>query len=305
MTFEQDNLKLAELFEFVKNEDGYELKRYLRPDDSAVTEIAIPPKFRYVNVVSVAANAFKDAFFLKTVRMPETVLRVGDNAFEYCSALENITLSPRIKIIPIGMFDSCRSLKRVELPESVGVIRSQAFFHCSELEEVVMPKNGCLIRYRAFDDCPELRRVILQEGAEYLFSRNRLFAFYAFLDCPKLPAEMLLYSLIGTNDLTRPFKFDEYLDWDTALRRDVFELALQHDSFREIDKRDLFRSIIDRNLIELLPLASGMLDEALTETLADYSAERGKTEITAWLLNHRSGGKEKTAAEKIDEEFDL
>ncbi len=67
----------------------------------------------------------------------------------------------------------------------------------------------------------------------------------------------------------------------------------------------IFTSIIDRNLIELLPLAAGMLDNSLSETLADYSAEHGKTEITAWLLNFKNGDGEKSIAEKISERFEL
>ncbi|MCM1165124.1 MAG: leucine-rich repeat domain-containing protein [Lachnospiraceae bacterium] len=298
MTFEQDNLKLAELFEFARVEDGYELKRYLRPDDSSVTEIAIPPKFRYVNVVSVAKFAFRGSIHLKSIYVPETVRRIGERPFEYCRSLENITLPSGLKITN-GLFNLCTALKRVELPEGVDVVRAYTFLACSELEEVVLPKET-LLNSPTFVDCPKLRSVIFPGGNNTVMMTGNV-----FVRCPLLPAETLMYPLIGTNDLNRPFKFGEFFDWDTALRRDVFELAIQHDSFREIDKRELFRSIIDRDLIEFLPLASGMLDEALTETLADYSAEQGKTEITAWLLNHRSGEAEKTAAEKINEKFDL
>lgn len=299
MNFEQDNLRLAELFEFVRTEDAFELKRYLQSNNSGITELEIPERFRFVRVGSVAPRAFKDAVYLKSVSVPETVRRIGRGVFENCSSLENISLPKGLRITDGGLFGRCRSLKRVELPTGTDIIRPNTFSQCSELEEVVLPKTHCIIHGGAFSDCPKLRSVVFPEDEMITLLGA------AFNNCPLLPASVMMYSLIGVNDLNTPFAYNAHFDWNTALRRDVFELALQHDSFRHVGKATLFQSIIDRDLIELLPLAAGMLDNSLLEMLADYSAGLGKTEITAWLLNLKGGGKEKSAAEKIDEMFDL
>lgn len=299
MNYEQDNLALAKLFEFTRIEDAFELKRYLQPDNSAVTEIEIPPSFRFVRVGSIAPRAFEDAVYLRSVTVPETVRRIGRGAFESCTSLENIALPAGLKITDGGLFSRCHSLRRVELPESIDIIRPNTFSQCAELEEVVLPKAVCIIHAGAFSDCPKLRSVVFPEG-------NTVTLLGAvFRNCPLLPADVMMYSLIGSNDIRLPFAYNAHFDWGTALRRDVFKLALQYNSFEHVGKSMIFTSIIDRDLIELLPLAAGMLDNSLSETLADYSAEHGKTEITAWLLNFKNGRGEKTIAEKIDKMFEL
>ncbi|MBD5383541.1 MAG: leucine-rich repeat domain-containing protein [Ruminococcaceae bacterium] len=299
MNFEQDNLKIAELFEFTRTENGFELKRYLQPDNSAVTEIEIPSSFRFVKVGSIAPRAFKDAVYLKSVTVPDTVRRIGGRAFENCASLESIALPAGLKITDGGLFNRCNSLRRVELPEGVDIIRPNTFSQCPELEEVVLPKGMCMLLGNAFIDCPKLRRVVFPED-NVITLRG-----IVFINCPLLPADVMMYPLIGSNDIRLPFAYDIHFDWDIALRRDVFELAMQYNSFERIEKSMIFTRIIDRELIELLPLASQMLDNSLAESLADYSAEHGKTEITAWLLNFKNGGKEKSIAEKIDEMFEL
>lgn len=299
MNYEQDNLALAKLFEFARTEDSFELKRYLQPDNSAVTEIEIPPTFRFVRVGSIAPRAFEDAIYLKSVTVPETIRSIGIRAFDGCASLENIVLPARLKIVAGGLFSHCNSLRRVELPDGVDVIRPNTFSQCSELEEVVLPSGMCMLLGNAFIDCPKLRSVIFPEDNTItLLGRT-------FINCPQLPAEVMMYSLIGSNDIRLPFAYNAHFDWDAALRRDVFELALQYNSFEHVGKSMIFTSIIDRDLIELLPLAAGMLDNSLSETLADYSADHGKAEITAWLLNFKNGRGEKTIAEKIDKMFEL
>lgn len=299
MNYEQDNLELAKLFEFKRTEDAFELKRYLQPDNSAVTEIEIPPSFRFVRVGSIAPGAFKDAIYLKSVTVPETVRSIGIRAFEGCNSLENVVLPAGLKIVTGGLFRHCSSLRRVELPEGVDVIRPNAFSQCPELEEVVLPRGMCMILGNAFIDCPKLRSIVFPEdNAITLLGRT-------FINCPRLPAEVMMYSLIGSNDIRLPFAYNAHFDWDAALHHDVFELALQYNSFEHVGKSMIFTSIIDRDLIELLPLAAGMLDNSLSEALADYSAEHGKTEITAWLLNFKNSKGEKTIAEKIDKMFEL
>lgn len=299
MNYEQDNLALVKLFEFTRTDDAFELKRYLQPDNSAITEIEIPLAFRFVRVGSIAPKAFKDAIYLKSVTIPETVRRVGGRAFEGCTSLENIVLPASLKITDGGLFSRCNSLRRVELPEGVDIIRPNTFSQCPELEEIVLPKAVCIIHDGAFSDCPKLRSIIFPEDNTITLLGT------AFKNCPLLSPDVMMYSLIGSNDIRLPFAYNAHFDWDTALRQDVFELALQYNSFKHVGKSMIFTSIIDRNLIELLPLAAGMLDNSLSETLADYSAEHGKTEITAWLLNFKNDDGEKSIAEKISERFEL
>lgn len=287
------------LFEFRNMGDRWcELVRYLRPDDAEITEVNVPPLWHFRKVRSIAAKAFRGAVHLRSVKLPDTVALMDIGVFEDCRGLENVEL-PRGLEITNSMFRRCNSLKRVVLPDSIVLMRGNTFFECAQLEEVVLPRSECMLYDGVFDACPKLGSVVFPDGCKATFVGK------AFRDCPLLPPELTMYMLIGANDLEQPFNYNAFFDWDTALRGDIFELALKHNSFVHVSKPDLFRNIIDRGLVEQLALAEGMIDRALRETLIDYSAACGQTEITARLLGKNNVGAEKSIAEKIDETFDL
>lgn len=292
------SFELHRLFEFRNMGDSWcELVRYLRPDDADITEVRVPALWHLRKVRSVAAKAFRKAVHLRSVKLPDTVALMNIGVFEDCRGLEDVIL-PRGLEITNSMFRRCFSLKRVVLPDSVVLMRGGTFFECTALEEVVLPRSDCMLYDGAFDACPKLSRVVFPDGCSATFVGK------AFRGCPLLPPEITMYMLIGANDISLPFGYNACFDWDAALRRDIFELALEHNSFVHVSKPDLFRNIIDRGLVEQLALAEGMIDRELRVTLADYSAERGQTEITARLLG-KSAAADSSVAEKLDAMFDL
>lgn len=294
------SFEATRLFEFRKRGDRRcELVRYLQPDNPAITEIEVPPLHYFRIVRSVEDKAFKGAAHLRSIKLPDTVATVATGAFEDCRALEDVTLPKKLEIINGRTFFRCNSLRRFVLPDSVVLIRSDAFSECAELEEVVLPRSDCMIYNVAFSGCRKLKSMVFPEIGRITFVGH------GFRDCPLLPPEVYLYTLIGCNDLSQPIHYNACFNWDTALRRDVFELALEHNSLVHVSKPDLFRKLIERGLSEHVALARGMIDRDLLEKLIDYSAEQGQTEITAQLLNIKSGGREKSVSQKIDEMFDL
>lgn len=299
MSFESENTELYQLFEFEKIDNGCELKRYLQKDNPDITELEIPSKFRYLTVRSIGANAFKDAVYLKSVVVPETVVNAEYGVFKGCRALSDISLPENLKTINSDMFSGCGSLTRVVVPEGVKFIRMGAFSDCDALEEVVLPESGCILYWSAFSDCPSLRSVVFPGKGEVTLLSS------VFDNCPLLPADARMYALIGSNDLDKPFVYNSGFDWDTALREDVFRLAVRHNSFVNIGNDTMFKRIIDNGFIGLLPIAEELLDAGLAETLVDYAAERGKTEITAWLLNFIDPPESPSIEQIINERFDL
>lgn len=299
MSFNGDNEELWQFFEFEKTDNGCRLARYLRKDDPGITELEIPSKFRSLTVRSISANAFEDAVYLKSVVVPETVSAIGIGVFTGCRALSEIFLPERLRLIEYRTFMDCGSLTRVVVPEGVGIIRTGAFWGCAALEEVVLPESGCILYSGSFRDCPSLRSVVFPEKDKVTLLSP------VFEDCPLLPAETRMYALIGLNDLDKPFVYNVNFDWETALREDVFTLAVRHKSFVNVGNETLFKRIIDDGLIGLLPIAEEILDDRLAETLIAYSAERGRTEITAWLLNFKKSPDDLSIEQIINERFDL
>lgn len=299
MSFNGDNEELWQFFEFEKTDNGCRLARYLRKDDPGITELEIPSKFRSLTVRSISANAFEDAVFLRSVAVPETVAAMGRSVFKGCRALSEIFLPERLRLIEYRTFMDCGSLTRVVVPEGVGIIRTGAFQGCAALEEVVLPESGCILYSGSFRDCPSLRSVVFPEKDKVTLLSP------VFEDCPLLPAETRMYALIGLNDLDKPFVYNVNFDWETALREDVFTLAVRHKSFVNVGSETLFKRLIDDGLIGLLPIAEEILDVRLAETLIGYSAERGRTEITAWLLNFKKSPDDLSIEQIINERFDL
>lgn len=288
---------IKKMFDFEKLDDGWELVRYNYNADPRITGLEIPAKYKFHKVKSIAPKAFSSASFLKSVVVPDSVTSIGAAAFEYCEQLEEIVLPRVLKIIDYNLFAQCGSLRRIELPAKVAVIRLCAFARCVSLEEIALPEMLCVIYNMAFLDCAALRRVNFPDSEVTLLGDT-------FKNCPSLCAETAMYSLIGTNDLNKPFAGGKDFDWDKALREDVFPLAVEHNSFANISKAELFKQLIDRNLIDYMPLAEGMLSDSVLEELVDYSAEKNKTEFTARLLNFKNGGNS-AVEDIIDANFTL
>lgn len=274
---------IKKMFDFEKLDDGWELVRYNYNDDPRITRLEIPAKYKFHKVKSISPKAFNSASFLKSIVVPDCVTSIGAAAFEYCEQLEEITLPRGLKIIDYNMFAECASLRKIELPAKVAVIRMRAFARCVSLEEITLPEMLCVVYNMAFQDCAALKTVRFPDSEVTLLGNT-------FMNCRSLSAETAMFSLIGVNDLEKPFAVNTEFNWDLALREDVFKLAVEHNSFANISKAELFKQLIDRNLIDYMPLAEGMLNERILGELVDYSSERNKTEFTARLLNCRNGG---------------
>lgn len=266
------------IFDFDSLDDGWELAGYNYKDDPRITDIVIPSKYKFHRVKSIAPKAFSSASFLRRVVIPDSVTSIGAAAFQYCEDLREVILPRDLKIIDYNTFKYCLSLESVEMPAKTAVIRSFAFSNCGSLQRITLPEMLCVIYNGAFEDCFSLRDVCYPTSEVTILGK-------AFKGCTELSVEAAMYALIGANDISKPFAGSSDFDWDVALREDVFSLAIEHNSFANINAAELFRHIIERGLIEHMALAEGVLAEELIPELANFSAELGKTEFTARLLN--------------------
>lgn len=284
-----------ELFRFENMKPGYIIAEYLRKDDPGITEIEIPSEYRSETVDTIGTMAFRGAKYLRSVFIPDSVDFIGS-----------------------GAFDGCASLKSVRLSENLITINDDAFSDCVSLEEITLPKSLKSIEGSVFSGCTSLRSVVFRSSGVFVGK-------YAFDDCPALPAETVMRSLVPADDITAPFLYaeDEGFEWWTALRRDVFELAMEYDSFSKVDKSMLFYMIFEEDLFaEYLPLMRRndwiyreenlggferlladifagssrdlpeiwendelwMTDNRLFAGIASVAAQNKETEFAAWLL---------------------
>lgn len=196
------------------------------------------------------------------------IKEIGGGAFILLGHLTEITIPDEVERIGIGAFSFC-GLKSVTLPKSLKEIGTEAFGECSELEQIIFQGDNVKFGYGSFEHCP------------------------------KLAAENIMQSLTRSCDITKPFVPEESyseepgvdFDWKSALREDVFELAIKYDSFALFNKARVLEEIVKRNLGSYLPLTENaewsITDEDI-ERLLNISSDKGFVEITAWLLDYKN-----------------
>ncbi len=235
------------------------------------------------SLTELGKAAFCDCAGLESVVFPKELENIGAFAFQDCVKLNSVVLPEKLKAISVHLFKNCRNLESIDLPDSLKEIGSYAFDLCG-LRSVRLPSGLERIGELAFFFCLNLERVEFQNSSTLLETR-------VFADCPKLAAENVLQGLIGSSDITKAFAYSEEFDWNSALREDVFALALKYDSFALFDKEKILGEIVRRNLNRLLPLteaAGWSITGECIGDLLDISLKNGFVEITAWLLDYKN-----------------
>ena len=316
-----------EHFGYVEMEDHCILAEYLEKKILTSTSAEIPETFNGKPVTMIGREAFKDAVYLECVTFPDSVTGIEESAFSGCSSLREIAWANGLKYIEYSAFEWCTALERLEFPEGLQTINMEAFRECASLKEVVLPHSLDLLESYAFNNCGELEKITF-------LKKDIMLGDFAFKGCAKLPAETLMYPLTNTCNIEKPFvwysfgfAFEWEFDWDTALREDVFALAMEHNSFENVDKYELFARLFHNNLMEryfpymkkhgwiyreeqIKPLATTLRDyfggkvistlgdadwfadkelfSRLYDRLLDALVEAGNTELTAWLLEYKN-----------------
>ncbi|MCM1168039.1 MAG: leucine-rich repeat domain-containing protein [Ruminococcus sp.] len=238
-----------EHFGYVEASDHCVLVEYLDKKQLSETTVEIPEAFNGKPVAVIGENAFKDAVYPERLILPDSVEEIGAYAFEGCMSLREIVWGKGPAQIGLSAFAWCTALERLVLPDGLVFIDGWAFADCVSLREVVLPRVYSHLWENAFSGCESLESVVFP-GAVTIHE-------FAFSGCPKLPPEILMYSMTGTNSIDKPFHWsydkndpDFAFDWGTALRGDVFALAVEHGCFRRVNKEELFRKLLAGNLMD-------------------------------------------------------
>ena len=126
-----------------------------------------------------------------SVRIPDTVERIGrfafaeckqlrrvefmegcrpkeyaDDVFLACSALEEFALPAGVKAVPRDFLCACDALKKVVLPEGIERIGDGAFSRCFALQSINFPQTLRVLEGCALYWCKSLREIKLPAGLE-------------------------------------------------------------------------------------------------------------------------------------------
>lgn len=182
--------------------NGWYLEKYT---SYAPSNLVIPETIDGYAVTLILDDSFKDSN-VKTVKIPDTVTRIGGYAFSSCDSLEKIVIPASVSImddcaffhcdkltsvtiesgselisIPKGAFNFCVGIRSFTVPASVEYIESHAFDGCTGLKTLNFEKGSKLksIGDFAFRDCSSLESVTFPSGLEKI-------GCYAFTMCDSL-----------------------------------------------------------------------------------------------------------------------
>ena len=166
----------------------------------------------YCGVKSIGDYAFINRKDLKSIRLPDSVIKIGVSAFESCDSLEEVYLPGSIEEIGIGAFCDT-ALDVVDIPDNVKYIEKFTFAD-SGIRHVILPKNLVSIDEEAFSN-NSIRYVDFPEGLTVIgngaFSYNNL----ASIVIPKSVKEIGYSAFLGNKQLRHILVEKGNLDYDS------------------------------------------------------------------------------------------
>lgn len=138
---DENNLNLSSEDGVLFNKDKTVLLRY--PTGSTRTEYTVPD-----SVTEIAAEAFADCRYLKTVICAGTLESIDKAAFQN-SNLETVIFSGGVINIGEVAFNNCVVLRNVEFGSKTESIGDYAFYGCEQLLYVSLPDSLSVIGYQA------------------------------------------------------------------------------------------------------------------------------------------------------------
>ena len=200
--------------------DGVVIKKYIKKKSDEDVEIIIPSEIEGMPVVELADDAFHRSI-VKTVVIPDSILRIGKSLFSYSGQLKYVKLLAQITSLPEDIFLNCESLEYFDIPSHITNIESGAFFksglraieipetvtfksfryggeeissravlgYCKNLEYVSLPNTMTILADSFFQGCASLKKIELPLSIEII--ENWVFAECTSLEYVDLPASLV------------------------------------------------------------------------------------------------------------------
>lgn len=118
-------------------------------------------------VVAILHDAFSEDVFIRSIRLPTSVVDIGDRAF-YCTALHSAYLSDNVMRIGRLAFFGCDQLAKIDLPKELKIIESCAFTSCDSLSEIVIPEGVLELQMSAFSHCNGITKLHIPASVEMI-----------------------------------------------------------------------------------------------------------------------------------------
>ena len=136
--------------------------------ETSIEELYIPD-----GVKIIGEGAFQE-LRAKTLRIPQSLQKVGEKAFAFNSALLSVKIPKNTDIFEAGAFSYCMRLENIIFEDGIEKIPNGMFAHCG-IKTLSLPPSLKVVEGDAFSSCYLVETLILNEGLErierYAFSR--------------------------------------------------------------------------------------------------------------------------------------
>lgn len=126
--------------------------------------VDIPSQYNGKPVVAISDGAFMGYTSLISVKIPDTVKKIGAQAFFGCVLLANVDIPDSVTHIGAYAFSGCAMLTSVTIPDRVTTIGNGAFNLCTNLSNVTIGNGVTAIGVYAFYDCKSLTHISIPDS---------------------------------------------------------------------------------------------------------------------------------------------
>lgn len=145
---------------------------YLFLQNNYEGDVVIPKKVEYkgewYGVTSLSEGAFYYSHGLKSISLPNNIIKIGDYAFSGCDNLKVVDLPNSVISLGSYAFTCCKNLSSLTIPDGIKTIGEGTFLGCDSLKSIIIPKSVENIGISSFEDCGSLERVELPQNIKSL-----------------------------------------------------------------------------------------------------------------------------------------
>lgn len=174
-------------FEYKLNDAGQVTDLVCTNASALSGSVTVPGTLEGKTVVSLGNNAFKGAFNITSVVIPESIKEIKHSAFENCTKLTNVDLGS-ITSISFDVFKGCSSLTELTIPKTfkngavVPCLNNSSInkitfedgltvipsYLCANtgITEINIPSSVQEIGNDAFSNCPNLKKITILDNVK-------------------------------------------------------------------------------------------------------------------------------------------
>lgn len=150
---------------YEENGNGYAVRFYTFGLTN-FTSAEIPEKYNGKDVISLRGNTFSNMPFLKSVKLPDTIVEIRGQAFKNDFLLSNVNIPEKLEYLGGGAFYNCKSIKHITLPDTLSFMGGEVFYKASSLESITLSSKLTEIRGNSFEECTSLKDIQIPDNVE-------------------------------------------------------------------------------------------------------------------------------------------